>query len=228
MEFQRYSKVGYFVDDDTPCYLPDQVGDYIKLKSGYAYRPIKVDTVSANRYRLRSIVKRLVLVNVPTWFITLTFNDPAARSSIKDALAAGSLFLRRLRDVDCKALLVPEKDQNGNWHFHGFVFGNVPSHLIQVKRSVTTGKIMTRYIVPLSKKVPVFSSSLWETGKNNLGWDFWTRLNVSQWQLIKVANYTSKYVSKDFIASTQLRKRYLRSRGLSLDKMVPFDRYVNS
>jgi hypothetical protein len=87
---------------------------------------------------------------------------------------------------------------------------------------------MTRYVAPLSKKLPVFSSSLWETGKNNLGWDFWTRLNVSPWQLIKVANYTSKYVSKEFIASTQLRKRYLRSRGLSLDKMIVFDRFVYS
>jgi hypothetical protein len=187
-----------------------------------------VDKVQASRYRVRSIVKRLVLVNVPTWFITLTFNDPAARSSISDALAAGSLFIRRCRDVGIKALLVPEMDKSKNWHFHGFVFGSVPSNLLQVKRSVKTGKIITRYIAPLLKTLPVFSSSLWETGKNNMGWDFWTRLNCSPYDLLKVAKYTSKYVSKSFIVDTKIRQRYLRSRGLSVDYDKFLDRLFTS
>jgi hypothetical protein len=222
--FTRYSKIGIFLDDSSPCFVPDDEGDYIKFKTAYLYRPLVVDKIYANRYRVRSLFKKLVVSNNPSWFVTLTFNDPAARSSIENALAAGSLFMRRCCDVGVKALLVPERDKNKNWHFHGFIFGDVPSNLMRVKRHFKTDRIIKRFIKPLNKFLPVFSSSLWETGRSNLGWDDWTRLNVSPYDLLKVAKYTTKYVTKSFITDTGLRHRYLRSRGLTLDVDAFIDR----
>ena len=222
--FSRYTQIGIYLDNSSPCFIPDDEGDYIKLKTAYLYRPLHVDKIDSNRYRVRSIIKRIVLINNPSWFLTLTFNDPAARTSIKDALAAGSLFIRRCRDAGFKVLLVPEQDKNKNWHFHGFAFGQVPSHFMKVKRHFKTDHIIKRYIKPLNKFLPVFSSSLWEGGSSNLGWDNWTRLNVSPYDLLKVAKYTTKYITKSFITETTLRHRYLRSRCLNKDYDVFVDR----
>lgn len=230
--FQRFSFYGVFQDNNSKCFMPDELGDFIKVKGDYLYRPLNVDKKLMSKYRVRSLCRRIVLINNPSWFVTLTFNDPAARNDFKACMAAGSLFLRRCRDVGLKVLLLPEHKDNGpnsvGWHFHGFIFGRVPSNVLQVKRSVKTGKIISRYIAPLHKKQAVFTSSLWEGGINSLGWDFWTRLDLSPYDLIPVSKYVVKYVSKSFIEKTTNRNRYLRSRGLSDDYDLFLDRLFSN
>jgi hypothetical protein len=222
MELLRYQLLGYYQDDKSPCYYPDDIGDYIKIKDRYLYRPISPDKIQSTRYRIRAIIKRLVLCNPVSWFTTLTHNDPAARKDFMKSLAAGSLYLRRLRDIKVKALLIPELDPRGNWHFHGFLFGTIPKPYLFRKKHIQTLKPISRYIKPLGRSLPVYASTLWEGGTNNLGYEFMTSMiNLTPYETIKVIKYSGKYITKT-LAEIKTRNHYLRSRGLidDIDLMI--------
>jgi len=218
MDIQRYTLVGHYQDNKMPCFLPDKDGDYCKFNKQYYYRPLVRDKVDDNRYRIRRLIKWLVLCNNPTWFTTLTHNDPAARQDFMKSLAAGSLFARRLSRYGCKVFLMPETDKNNNWHFHGFIFNELPKHLVIRKKHWKTGKPMTHYVRPLGKSLPAYCTNLWETGRNKLGYELMTSLSgLAHHELVGMIKYTGKYITKTII-TIKTRTRYIRSRGLSTDR----------
>ena len=213
----RYEHIGVY-EDNTKAYLPMAEGDYICFKDRYYYRPLKVDKDASASYRAKTLLKKLILSNNPTWFVTLTHNEPALRNSYKDHIKAGSLMLRRLRDIGVRAFLISEYAKSTGWHYHGIYFDPLPNHIISLKRHHKTGKVMTKFIKPLNKSLEVYKTDLWEDGKNHMGFEFLTSLdNTTYHHLLTISKYITKYITKNFITSIDNKKRYLRSRGLSFD-----------
>ena len=220
----RYEHIGEY-EDKSKAFLPNKEGDFIKFKDRYLYRPLNVDKDMSASYRARSLLKQLILSNNPTWFVTLTHNDPALRSSYNDHIKAGSLMLRRLRDIGVRAFFISEYAKSTGWHYHGVYFDPLPNHILSLKTHHKTGKVITKFIKPLNKSLEVYKTDLWESGKNGMGFEFLTSLNNTSYpSLLSISKYVTKYITKNFITSIDNRKRYLRSRGLTFDKDIIVDK----
>lgn len=82
----------------------------------------------ANKNQAKERIFDLARENTFDWFITLTF-DPAkvARYDYDDCCKNMVLFTKALRDRSCMYVIVPELHEDGAFHFHGVVAGDLPT-----------------------------------------------------------------------------------------------------
>lgn len=159
-----------------------------------------------NLARTKSKVFDLARSNKFDWFITLTFSDKKIANrydydSCADALYSFTHFLSKR---GFRWIIVPEQHEDGAYHFHGLVAGD-----LRVKEAINpyTGK-------PLLDK---HGRQVYNLNDYEWGFTQAVRLDNSP----KVASYITKYYTKD-MQIPKGRKRYWASRSLN----KPMEEYV--
>lgn len=80
-----------------------------------------------NLSRAINVVYDLARSNEFDWFITLTLNpEYVDRYDYESCSSIIKKFTDRLRKYGCKWLIVPEQHEDGAFHFHGLVSGDLP------------------------------------------------------------------------------------------------------
>ena len=136
------------------------------------------------------------------YFLTLTFSDDELggythEKAIKKL--CNWLIVQRRNNPNMFYLIVPEFHKSGRLHFHGLV-GNVPNwNLERAKRN-------GRYIFVNGKQI-------YNLTNYKLGFSTISYIEDKQ----KVANYISKYVTKELI-TLKYKKRYWYSRNIQYPK----------
>lgn len=180
-----YREPKYFVKSFAPKRDRD-------LVSEFDYTP---SVSSLNR--TKTLVHDIVLCNDFELFCTFTFDPKKVDSfSFPACWRRMSTWLHHQKDrsrekgKDFKYLIVPEKHKSGRWHFHALISGYTSA----LKRS----KCVT------SSFRPVYNITSFTGG-------FTTAVYIDEKE--GVANYVSKYITKDFIKMFNQR-RFFCSRNL--------------
>lgn len=149
-----------------------------------------------NVSRAVQIVYDIARSNSFHWFVTLTLNevyvDRYDYCACADVL---KLFTDRLRKMKCKWIIVPEQHEDGAYHFHGLVAGDLPL--------TPSGKKWYNEVE--QKLVPVYN-----VGNYEFGWTTATEILSPH----KVSSYVAKYLTKQ-IAVPKGKKCYWASRSLA-------------
>lgn len=122
-------------------------------------------------------------------FFTLTFK-PSFDIQPDTTLAEFGRFARKLKrefGTDISYISVVEIHKSGRPHIHAVISG-IPKHILQTERQ-------TRQI-----------ANIWGNG--------YIDIKLIQKPSLAVGTYIAKYISKDFIAVSQGKKRYVASRNL--------------
>lgn len=110
-----------------------KLGDYYKITSINLKTSSKVMAgilaksnefkLSNNLIRAKNKINDLALSNDFTYFFTLTFKPCYDRYNLDELMIYFRnhiRYMRKLKDVNIKYLVVPEQHKDGAWHFHGF------------------------------------------------------------------------------------------------------------
>lgn len=148
----------------------------------------------------------LALNNQDKWeyFITLTFNDVELGGTYSHEKAITKLknwlIVQRRNNPNMHYLMVPEFHKSGRLHFHGLV-GNVSNWELEKARK--NGKL-----------IRVNGKQIYNLKNYKIGFSTLSFIEDKQ----KVANYISKYVTKELI-DLKNKKRYWYSRNLKKPKV---------
>lgn len=140
--------------------------------------------------RAKTNISEIIMCNEFKYFVTITFNSKYDRfnlDSLRTKLNQRIRYLRSKTGLPLKFLFIPEKHKNGAWHFHGVLDDSF--------------SVFEYFNINDYPSCSIFDGF----GFNNL--------SVIQ-DRIKVANYVTKYVSKDFESREYGSHLYFASKGL--------------
>ena len=143
--------------------------------------------------RTKTLIHDLILCNDFELFCTFTFDpDKVDRFSFNACSAKMSTWIhhQKNRSPDFKYLIVPEQHKSGAWHFHALI-SHYNGSLRDSKHISSTGR-------------RVYNVTSFRSG-------FSTAVHIDDPNA--VANYVSKYITKDFIRYFN-RRRFACSRNL--------------
>ena len=150
------------------------------------------------------------------WFCTFTFDgEKVDRKDFDAVVSKMSKWLNNMRSRYCpdmQYVLVPEKHEDGAWHFHG-VFRNcdglnfVPAKNLQKTYKGSANKYYMQDLVRKGEQV-------YDMERFKLGFTDCTRVRDTK----KVANYILKYITKDMVTDTPNKRRYWCSKNLPKPK----------
>lgn len=168
--------------------------------------------LDASLYRSRRIVRDLILCNYFDYFCTFTFNDSVVNrydyKAVKQKLVKFFNNYRSRYSPSFRYLVVPERHQDGAWHFHGVVRGIRASDFI-VPETILKREGEKLIEVPNTPKYVSWS-------KYSLG-----HFNCS---LIRshaaCARYVAKYITKDLDSMDLGKQIVLHSQGLEMPELV--------
>lgn len=179
---------------DTKCFT---LGGHVKRTreevSDATYSP-KISSLN----RTKTLIRDIILCNNFDYFCTFTFNPDRIDSfNFGRCYSAMSSWLHHQRDnsrgkgIEFRYLIVPELHKSGRWHFHALISGY-------------TGRLRPSGCVTSTCR-PIYNITSFRSG-------FTTAVAVDSAD--GVANYVSKYITKDFIKYFNQR-RFFCSRNLS-------------
>lgn len=183
--------------------------------------PVKRSAESLSR--TRSKVFELSLCNSFEYFFTLTFNpEKFNRANLKDCYSKVANYIKNYnnrKDADIKYLLIPERHEDGSWHFHGLM-KNVPFELLHeftpADWDLSKGKRLPhRLIKSVKSGKKVYH---WEYMTANFGWN--TLEDVQS--VMRVSKYITKYITKsmsDSLSSEPDAHLYYCSKGLARSRL---------
>lgn len=136
--------------------------------------------------------------NEGKWFVTLTFAPWACnRYDYDECLKVVQRFVRKLRRMDIRYVLVPERHQDGAIHFHGVLFDDLSVHRAIHPR---TGMPMVDRWGREVYNIPCYT------------WGFSTASKPDS--VAKVAHYISSYITKCVDWLPKGKNCYLCSKSL--------------
>lgn len=178
------------------------------LKEYQTFDDLHVSDVSVKR--TRSKVYMYARSNVWDWFVTFTFApDKVDRFDYDLCSKKLSEWLKNLRRISpgLSYIVVPERHDNGAWHFHGLFAGLPPDEL------VWSGKYVVRkYMKDGRAHYRMSKDKIYRFGHYRFGWMTATAVKETE----RVTSYITKYITKDMLAGLFGRKRYWASRNLLL------------
>lgn len=153
--------------------------------------------------RTKQTIYDLAFANDWQYFLTVTFDSKKVdRHNYDDVVKKYSKLLNNLKQrhfQEMEYVMVPERHQDGAYHFHGLVKG-VPRNAFQDA------------INPLSgKKIKQGGLQLYNCSKFNLGHNTFSVIQDSE----KASTYLSKYITKTLVDELKGKKKYWSSRGLA-------------
>lgn len=149
------------------------------------------DALNQARSIRRSIQNIYMLTRANDWnyFSTFTFSDRDYRYDYVTCKQKFSKWMNNFRNrhAGIDYLAVPEQHKDGAWHFHCLIKGDLSSKLVK-------GVHTNRYILPHYK------------------------LGINEFEIVRdryrVANYITKYITKDLLSKVENKQRYIYSAGL--------------
>lgn len=170
--------------------------------------------LSQSLSRSRRMVRDYILCNGFTHFCTFTFaQDKVDRQDFRLCRAKLTKFFNNYRSrysPDFRYLVVPERHQDGAWHFHGVVRGIRPKDLF-VPVSILKRVGDELILVP---NTPQYAS--WIQYERSLGF-----FNISRIRSIPAcALYVTKYITKDLAALEVGSRVLLHSQDLCKPELV--------
>lgn len=158
----------------------------------------------AERYMMTSLKKSkakiydLSRANVWDWFVTLTFApDAVNRYDYDDCSTKLRKWLNNMRtrsEDDFRYLVVPERHQDGAFHFHG-LFANADS----------LGIVDSGHVTKSGDKI-------YNIGRYKFGFTTATAVKEND----SVTKYITKYTTKDLVSHIKGKNKYWASRNLNL------------
>ena len=141
-------------------------------------------------------IYELTRMNDWNYFATFTFAD-TWRYDYEICKKKLSQWFNNLkkRYCDIEYLAVPERHKDGAYHFHALIQGDLSKYLVDGYRK-------GRYILPLYK----FGKNEFEIVRDRY----------------KVANYITKYITKELLVSVNHKRRYIYSKGLLKPKIYEY------
>ncbi|MBR2027824.1 MAG: hypothetical protein IKA10_02385 [Oscillospiraceae bacterium] len=165
-----------------------------------------------NITRAKSTVRELGFCNDWEYFFTFTINKQFYdRYNLKDFKKVLTQWIRDYRkkhNVSIKYLIIPERHQDGAWHFHGFIYGLPVSHLKQFKIGDQMGAKLAEKV---QKGDIVYN---WVPYQNKFGFCSLEPIRDK----VKAVNYITKYISKGFDASVSELGAHLYFASQSLTR----------
>lgn len=143
--------------------------------------------------RTKNLIRDIVLCNNFDYFMTFTFNPKKIdRFSYAKCQSTMRIWLHRQRDKDhdFAYLIVPEQHKSGAWHFHALI-AHYHGQLHDSRIKTSSGR-------------PIYNVTGFRSG-------FTTAVSIDSKEA--VANYVTKYITKDFIRQFNQR-RFFCSRNL--------------
>lgn len=144
--------------------------------------------------RTKSLIRDLVLSNDFEYFCTFTFDPKNVTDRLNYDLCqlkmSKWIHNQKYKNPNFKYLFIPEQHKNGAWHFHALI-SNCSARLKDSHHKSASGRPVyniTGYRAGFSTAVPIDNKSA-------------------------VANYVTKYITKDFIKQFN-RRRFYCSRNL--------------
>lgn len=175
------------------------------------YEPVSDDfTIQALQRSIRSASKRskdnfygYAQANDWEYFVTLTFSPEVVdRSDDAAVIHLWSEFQRwcKRKSPDCKMLMIPERHEKGEIHFHGLM-SDIALTLTPATNAKTGEPLYSRTGFPL------FNIKDWTNGFSTLA------IIPKEDNYRRVVNYMEKYISKDGNIGYN-QKRFFRTRNL--------------
>lgn len=151
---------------------------------------IKINQIRSRR-RSKQSIYNICRANTWDYFATFTFKDnrfdyEACKKKLQQFL---NNFSKRKSHIEY--LAIPEQHQDGAWHFHALIKGNIQKHLTQAWRNNR------------------FQFKNFKHGINEI--EFVKDTN-------RVSMYISKYITKELQDTLKNKRRFLCSRGLKRGK----------
>ncbi len=167
--------------------------------------------------RAKGKVYDLAMANVWMWYLVLTL-DPE-KVDRYDYDACYKKVVNQLRKMqrhypNLKYLVVPELHKDGAWHFNVLVRGVPEDAFTYSGRMTYKGKNWKEEDVPEEDRDGC--RKIYHVDKYTMGHTTATRIEDTR----KTANYVTKYITKDMVAATKGRQKYLRSEGLKLPEVT--------
>lgn len=165
--------------------------------------------------RARQKIIGYILANEWQYWATQTFSDEKIdRFNIDEIVRKYNKKLKNLKQnkyYKLSWLIVPEQHKNGAWHLHMLMNG-IPSEKVVYSGYDYINK-KNGYIRPVYNWLDTI-----EFGFN----DYVYIGNVEPLERIKIANYISKYITKELVTGRFNKKLYWTTKGLKLPKVKRF------
>lgn len=174
------------------------------------------EKLSQSLSRSKAKVFELAYCNPWELFCTFTLDKTKYnRQDLKKYVGDLSQFIRnynRLKGVDVKYLLIPERHQDGAWHMHGFLMGLPLEHLTPF---TLEQKLPYKIRARLKEGVQVYS---WQAYAKKFGFTDIEEIGNGE----AVSKYITKYVTEDITRTiTELNAHlYYCSKGLRKSEVV--------
>lgn len=198
----RYGDIERYKIFSKPIYIPDNLGQ-TGIK-GQGKRPEK--TLREAIRRAKNKIHGYVLANDWQYWATQTFNSEVVdRFSLDEIVKRYNRRLQYLRTKygKLKWVIVPEQHKNGAWHMHMFISG------IPADRVVDSGhEYYNRRIYNWVDMTSYGFNALVDIG------------DIEPLGRVKMANYITKYITKDLAQKRFNKKMYWCSRGLRLPSIT--------
>ncbi|HGI4039696.1 TPA: hypothetical protein ACJSOQ_001993 [Streptococcus agalactiae] len=160
------------------------------------------DELYQQSHRIKRRIRHYLLCNDFDLFWTLTFDDAKINSHdyliVKKKIRTW-LKAQREKYGKFRYIFIPELHKNGRLHFHGVTGGFSPK--LTKARNTKTGRLIKKN-----------GKQVYNVDSYQLGFSTVTKIDSSK----KVANYITKYITKDLLAipSGYKQPKYFSSRGL--------------
>lgn len=175
--------------------------DGSKTKEVYDFKELDDEIERAmlsNMKRAKQKIYDLSRANTWDWFVTLTFSpDAVNRYDYEDCSKKLRKWLNHMRSRstgDFRYLVVPERHQDGAFHFHG-LFANADS----------LGIVDSGHLTKTGEKI-------YNIGKYKFGFTTATAVKKNE----AVTKYITKYTTKDLVSHIKGKNKYWASRNLNL------------
>lgn len=165
-----------------------------------------------NLSRARSKIFEYSLCNDFDYFVTFTLNkEKYNRFDLDVFIGDLSQFIRNYRkkhSMDIQYLLIPENHENGAWHMHGLIKGDI---LKDLRLFTLNDRLPYKLLEMIKEGRDIYS---WISYSNKFGYSTLEKVKSR----IAVSKYITKYITKDFLSERGVlelnKKLYYVSRGL--------------
>jgi len=199
----RFKVIGF--KGRRPCFVGERAAN--------SEHPFKMDN---NLSRSRRVIRDLILCNRFSWFCTFTFDDSKIdRYDLSACKKAITEFFKNFRNrsaPDFIYLVVPERHEDGAWHFHGVVSG-IPLDEFSVPETITVRDRKTQKLKVVKNKKHYVR---WERYSQRFGFFDCSRIRHYE----ACAQYISKYITKALADMTKGKRLFFASQNLERPSLI--------
>lgn len=182
-----------------PIRLPSNKGH--RGKRGQAKNPVA--SLRSSLKRTKRSIYDYTIANDWDYWVTLTldkekidrFNYDLISKKIRQFLNDN----KKRNHPELKYLIVPEMHKNGAWHFHALISGLPVGALVDSGKRTKKGQVVYNWLA--YQKAFGFNTII---DISTINYD----------EHLKIANYITKYITKEMIVLTPNQRRYWASKGL--------------